>query len=191
MNQNDGATVLEDTSVLEMVNENDTVVYLDIPEADMSEVKENLDVKLEGDGFKGEINAKIKSLKFEAEEKEIDNTRKNVVEAELEVKDKGVLRPGYTIDGKIICNVKSDAVAIPIMAYLTDENGKDFIYVVNNENRLEKKYITLGSYEDMYIEAVGLKEGERVVDTPDENVLEDGMLVEERAETTTKGVVEQ
>lgn len=190
VNQNDGATVLEDTSVLEMVNENDTVIYLDIPESEMPGIKEGLDVKLTGDGFEGEISAKIKSLKFEAEKKEIDNTQKNVVEAELEVADRTMLRPGYTLKGKVIKSVNSNAVAIPVMAYLTDGDGKDFVYVVNGESKLEKKEITIGEYEDMYIEAKGLKQGEQIVDTPDENILREGLLVEDSQETTTEGAVD-
>ncbi len=169
VNQNDGATVLEDTAVIEMVNENDTRVYIDIPEWDMPEIKEGLTVILTGDGFSGEAKAKIKTIKFEAEEKMIDNANKNVVEAEVEVEDKALLRPGYTINASIIKAVDEEAVVIPVMSYLTDDNGKDFVYIINQENILEKREITLKDYDDMLVSVEGVKAGERLVDTPDPN----------------------
>lgn len=185
VNQNDGATVLEDTSVLEMVNENDTRVYIDIPESDMRGIKEGLDVILTGDGFEGEIKAKIKNVKFEAEQKQIDNTNKNVVEAELELaSDSGsVLRPGYTLDAEVIKAVDKSATVIPVMAYLTDEDGKDYVYIINSENKLEKRYITLKDYADMYISAEGVKVGEKIVDTPDDALLSEGIEVCDIAQT--------
>lgn len=187
VNQNDGATVLEDTSVLEMVNENDTSVYIDIPESDMPGIKEGLDVILTGDGFEGEIRAKIKSVKFEAEEKQIDNANKNVVEAELEVENKSVLRPGYTLKADVIKAVDKNAVIIPVMDYLTDEDGKDYVYIVNAEGKLEKRFVTLKDYSDMYISVEGLKQGEKIVSTPDGNLLSEGMAVTEAQEDTTLG----
>ncbi len=177
VNQNDGATVLEDTSVLEMVDENDTTVYVDIPESDMPGITEGLDVILTGDGFEGEINATIENIKFEAEEKQIDNTNKNVVEAELSVADKSLLRPGYTLDARIIKSVDENAATIPVMSYLTDDEGNDYVYIVNDDNRLEKRIVTLKTYSDMYISAEGIEVGERVVDSPDDMLLSEGMLV--------------
>ncbi len=172
VNQNDGATVLEDTSVLEMVNENDTRVYIDIPESDMPGIKEGLKVVLTGDGFEGEVNAEIESIKFEAEQKQIDNTNKNVVEAELKVQDKSLLRPGYTLKARVIKEVDKEAVVIPVMSYLTDEKGKDYVYIINEENKLEKRFVTLKAYSDMYISVDGVKKGEKLVDAPDgENIL--------------------
>ncbi len=196
VNQNDGATVLEDTSVLEMVDENDTTVYVDIPESDMPGITEGLDVILTGDGFDGEINATIESIKFEAEEKQIDNTNKNVVEAELSVDDKSLLRPGYTLDARIIKSVDENAATIPVMSYLTDDEGNDYVYIVNDDNRLEKRIVTLKTYSDMYISAEGVEVGERVVDSPDDTLLSEGMLVSDAnaveqttaAQTTEKAV---
>ncbi len=186
VNQNDGATVLEDTSVLEMVNENDTRVYIDIPEPDMPGISEGLDVILTGDGFKGEIKAKIKTVKFEAEEKQIDGTTRNVVEAELDVSDKAMLRPGYTLDAKVIKAVDKNAVVIPVMSYLTDESGKDYVFVINSENKLEKRPVTLKEYSDMYISADGVKAGERVVDSPDDVILKEGMQVKDIEEAAAE-----
>ena len=194
VNQNDGATVLEDTSVLEMVDENDTTVYVDIPESDMPGITEGLEVILTGDGFEGEINASIESIKFEAEEKQIDNTNKNVVEAELAVADKSMLRPGYTLDAKIIKSVDENAATIPVMSYLTDDEGRDYVYVVNSDNRLEKRIVTLKTYSDMYISADGVQVGERVVDAPDDTILSEGILVSDinsSGETTVSQTTER
>lgn len=143
----------------------------------MPGITEGLDVILTGDGFEGEINATIENIKFEAEEKQIDNTNKNVVEAELSVADKSLLRPGYTLDARIIKSVDENAATIPVMSYLTDDEGNDYVYIVNDDNRLEKRIVTLKTYSDMYISAEGIEVGERVVDSPDDMLLSEGMLV--------------
>ena len=82
------------------------------------------------------------------------------------------------------------------MSYLTDDEGNDYVYIVNDDNRLEKRIVTLKTYSDMYISAEGVEVGERVVDSPDDMLLSEGMLVSDAnaieqttaAQTTEKAV---
>ena len=68
-------------------------------------------------------------------------------------------------------------MVVPVSAYLTDETGKDYVYAVDENNTLVKKYITIKNYDNMYIEIEGLNIGEKVVTSPDENTMTEGMLV--------------
>ena len=52
---------------------------------------------------------------------------------------------------------------IPYEALNTDIDG-DFVYVVNKENLIERKNVTVGIYSDEYYEVLdGVKEGDKVI----------------------------
>lgn len=52
---------------------------------------------------------------------------------------------------------------IPYEALNTDIDG-DFVYVVNKENLIERKDVTIGIYSDEYYEVIdGIDEGDKVI----------------------------
>ncbi len=70
----------------------------------------------------------------------------------------GVSAKAYIFVGK-----SEQALVIPYEALSTDIDG-DFVYVVNKENLIERKDITIGIYSDEYYEVIdGIDEGDRVI----------------------------
>lgn len=70
----------------------------------------------------------------------------------------GVAAKAYIFVGK-----SEQALVIPYEALSTDIDG-DFVYVVNKENLIERKDITIGIYSDEYYEIIdGIEEGDRVI----------------------------
>ncbi len=70
----------------------------------------------------------------------------------------GVAAKAYIFVGK-----SEQALVIPYEALSTDIDG-DFVYVVNKENLIERKDITIGIYSDEYYEVIdGIDEGDRVI----------------------------
>lgn len=70
----------------------------------------------------------------------------------------GVSAKVYIFVGK-----SEQTLVIPYEALNTDIDG-DFVYIVNKENLIERKDVTLGIYSDEYYEVLeGLEEGDRVI----------------------------
>lgn len=70
----------------------------------------------------------------------------------------GVSAKVYIFVGK-----SEKALVIPYEALNTDIDG-DFVYIVNKENLIERKNVTIGIYSDEYYEILeGLQEGDKVI----------------------------
>lgn len=70
----------------------------------------------------------------------------------------GVAAKVYIFVGK-----SEQALVIPYEALNTDIDG-DYVYIVNGNNLIERRDVTLGIYSDEYYEVIdGLKEGDRVI----------------------------
>lgn len=171
-----GAAVSEGTYLFEISDEN-TVINLDVPEYDMQTVALNQPVTITCDGFDNEFTGKVTKIYPTAEKKTIKNSEKNVVTVQVTLNEHTDLSLGYSVDGKIITSTNENAVVVPVSAYLTDENGSDYVYTVSENNTLVKKIITIKNYDNMYIEIEGLNIGEKVVTSPDENTMAEGMSV--------------
>lgn len=171
-----GSAVSEGTYLFEIADEN-TIVNLDVPEYDMQNIALNQPVTITYDGFESELKGTVTKIYPTAEKKIINNSEKNVVTVQVTVTNKANLNLGFNVEGKIVTNTNENAVVIPVSSYLTDNTGKDYVYIVNNSNVLEKKYITIKTFDNMYIEIEGLNIGENVVNTPDETLISEGMTV--------------
>lgn len=171
-----GAAIGEGTYLFEIANEN-TVVNLDVPEYDMPNVALNQPVTITYDGFDGELKGKVTKIYPTAQKKTINNSEKNVVTVQITISDKTNLKLGFNVNGKITTNVNENAIVIPVSSYLTDNTGKDYVYIVNNKNIVEKKFITIKNFDNMNIEVGGLNLGENVISSPDESAISEGMTV--------------
>ena len=120
--------------------------------------------------------------------------------------DTADLRQGFHVSLEI--NVsdleQSEQIAIPHMALDMDEDGNEFVWVINNDNILEKRTIVLGEMSDEFAGvAEGLEPGELLVTNPyilPDKGLEEGSKVPDYvnesegmqdAETTEEGTVEE
>ena len=171
-----GSAVNEGTYLFEIADEN-TVINLDVPEYDMQSVALNQPVTVTCDGFDEEFTGTVTKIYPTAEKKTIKNSEKNVVTVQVTLNKHTDLSLGFSVDGKIITNTNENAIVIPVNAYLTDNTGNDYVYTVDSNNSLVKKIITIKNYDNMYIEIEGLEIGEKVVTSPDENILKEGLTV--------------
>ncbi len=94
--------------------------------------------------------------------------------------DKGdsYLIAGVTAKATILIDKRKGVLAVPIDAVLEDAgSGESYVFVINDESKLEKKLVEVGLESERYVEIVsGLAEGQRVVLAPD-TTYTDGMLV--------------
>ncbi|MDO5388224.1 MAG: efflux RND transporter periplasmic adaptor subunit [Clostridia bacterium] len=171
-----GAAISEGTYLFGISDEK-TVVNLDVPEYDMQSVALKQPVTLTCDGYDEEFKGIVTKIYPTAEKKTIKNSEKNVVTVQVTLDKHTDLSLGYSVDGRIITSTNENALVIPVNSYLTDETGKDYVYVINSDNTISKKYISIKTYDNMYIEVEGLNLSENVVTAPDENILTEGMEV--------------
>ena len=77
----------------------------------------------------------------------------------------GLLMPGLFVKGHVITS-KESGLLVPQRATMRQSDGSLTVYVVNNENQVEARQLTVGTtYQDQYVVISGVQEGERVIVT--------------------------
>ena len=168
-----------DSSLLEIIDADDLRIIVEIPEYNSQTVKLGQNVKVRQDisdddkVYDGEIT-KISRLSTTS-----SMTGENVLEAEVKTNETiPNLVPGFKI--KAVLQLKSDVknIIIPKIA-LQNEEGKYFVYTLDEKNTIRKKIITIKNIVgDNIIVLSGLNPGEEIVLTPD-NRLRDGLVLAE------------
>ena len=168
-----------DSSLLEIIDADDLRIIVEIPEYNTQTVKLGQSIKVRQDisdddkVYDGEIT-KISRLSTTS-----SMTGENVLEAEVKTNETiPNLVPGFKI--KAVLQLKSDVknIIIPKIA-LQNEEGKYFVYTLDEKNTIKKKIITIKNIVgDNIIVLSGLNPGEEIVLTPD-NRLRDGLVLAE------------
>lgn len=166
-----------DSSLLEIIDADDLRIIVEIPEYNTQTVKLGQSIKVRQDisdddkVYDGEIT-KISRLSTTS-----SMTGENVLEAEVKTNETiPNLVPGFKI--KAVLQLKSDVknIIIPKIA-LQNEEGKYFVYTLDEKNTIRKKIITIKNIVgDNIIVLSGLNQGEEIVLTPD-NRLRDGLVL--------------
>ena len=166
-----------DSSLLEIIDADDLRIIVEIPEYNTQTVKLGQSIKVRQDisdddkVYDGEIT-KISRLSTTS-----SMTGENVLEAEVKTNETiPNLVPGFKI--KAVLQLKSDVknIIIPKLA-LQNEEGKYFVYTLDEKNTIRKKIITIKNIVgDNIIVLSGLNPGEEIVLTPD-NRLRDGLVL--------------
>ena len=168
-----------DSSLLEIIDADDLRIIVEIPEYNSQTVKLGQSIRVRQDisdddkVYDGEIT-KISRLSTTS-----SMTGENVLEAEVKTNETiPNLVPGFKI--KAVLQLKSDVknIIIPKIA-LQNEEGKYFVYTLDEKNTIRKKIITIKNIVgDNIIVLSGLNPGEEIVLTPD-NRLRDGLVLAE------------
>ena len=166
-----------DSSLLEIIDADDLRIIVEIPEYNTQTVKLGQSIKVRQDisdddkVYDGEIT-KISRLSTTS-----SMTGENVLEADVKTNETiPNLVPGFKI--KAVLQLKSDVknIIIPKIA-LQNEEGKYFVYTLDEKNTIRKKIITIKNIVgDNIIVLSGLNPGEEIVLTPD-NRLRDGLVL--------------
>lgn len=176
INVKEGEPVTEGKIVAEMGDLNDMIIEAFIPEFDMYDVREGQSVKIKSDNLLEEIEGTISKIFPVAEKKSSGTSEKTVVRVHISVKDTSVLKAGYSVKLVIITNVDENALVIPTTSYMTESNQDPYVFVIKDDNTLEKRRIKIKGFDESVISVIGLEEGEFIVASPDEK-LSEGMQV--------------
>jgi len=91
----------------------------------------------------------------------------------IKFNDAKSLRPGATINAVIFYKESKNVIKVPYSAVM-NENGKYYVFTVDNSSKVTKKEVKIGTNDDSYYEiSSGLSEGDRIISVIDE-ALKDG-----------------
>lgn len=145
---------------------------------DIHKVKIGNEVEVSGKAM-GDSTLKGKVIKIAPEAKNITSSlgiNQKRVPVTIEITDDvGLLKPGYDLDIKIITEIKSSTLVIPDTAVF-DYKGSSCVFVVDSGKAVIRQ-VKKGIESEKTIEVIdGLKEGERILLKPDNNIKE-GMKI--------------
>jgi len=175
-----GETVMADRPIVEISDVDNFVVRLDVNERNAARLAHGQEVEITGSVLeRNSVYGTITRIGTIAEQRQTANGLERVLPIEVTVipcQHSDVLRPGFSLDGRITLETRENIVVVPILATLRDRDGDTFVFVVRDDNTLERRVIELGLYADMLVEAFGISEGEMIVRQPSLSMY-DGMVV--------------
>ncbi|MCH5139094.1 efflux RND transporter periplasmic adaptor subunit, partial [Clostridiaceae bacterium UIB06] len=97
----------------------------------------------------------------------------------LDNPDEGI-KAGFEVDAEIVLDEKKSVLAIGFDT-IKDEKaaGKKYVYLVNKDNKVSKRYIKTGLDAEYDVEVIdGLKEGDKCIINPPQNLKEGDIVTE-------------
>lgn len=198
LNISEGALTPTDKALMEISDVENFVVKMDVNERHAAKIALGQEAVITGSVLgKETVKGKISKISSIAEKKQTNNGTERVITVEITVdnsQESKLLKPGFSLEAVITTEVKENVVVASILSTLKDSDGSNYVFVVKEDNTLEKRTVVLGSYSDMTVEILeGLSEGETVVSQPSFNFAE-GMTImpmpNEAAETEAETVGE-
>lgn len=112
-------------------------------------------------------DAKVTAVGAQAVKTRQGNSEVQTVKAEITILDDAKeLKPGYSVNCDIILDKKEDIIVVPIQSTLKDKEDNYYVYVVNDENKVEKKIIEIGLFSELIIEADGIEKDTQIIMSP-------------------------
>lgn len=149
--------------VAEVADISQQKVKVELPTYELKGVSVGQKVRVNSDLLDKPLNATVTKIIALAKEVQKNGVTDNVVEVEMILDEiNSTLRPGYEVKVEIIKANKKNAFVIPTVAVLREDN-KNYVFVINKENKLEKKEIKIGMENIVDVEVTGLKVGDKIV----------------------------
>lgn len=174
-----GATVGVGTPLITILDLSTLKVKSDISTFNGPQVKIGQEVIIRQDSLEAkEYTGVITEIAPAAIKKQSGTSTSNVLPIIIQIKDTQTdLKPGYNVDVRIKTVEKDEAITLPILSIMEDEDADyKYIFIIKEDNTLEKRRVQELTLDNISIEVSGVEVGERVVADPTE-ALEEGMLV--------------
>ncbi len=175
-----GSLVPMSTLIYQISDLDDMVVKAFVKEGDISSVKLGNEVLISGEGIKkeAEVKGEVTFISPVATKQLSKNGERSVVEIQIKITE-GVkdVMSGFEVECEVLSQKMENT---PLLSFemIVKEDDKDYVYVVNENNIVEKREVTLGETSDF--DAVllsGVEVGEKVILSPDLTV-KDGVSVD-------------
>ncbi len=123
-----------------------------------------------------EVKGEVTKVSAIAEVEKTANGETTSIPVEVQINDPGnVIRPGFSVNVKLITDSREDVCLVPILAIEEDDDAS-YVYIVKEDGSLEKREIEQGLSNGLYVEASNVEAGEMIVSSV-EDFIQDGMKV--------------
>lgn len=123
-----------------------------------------------------EVKGEVTKVSAIAEVEKTANGETTSIPVEVQINDPGaVIRPGFSVNVKLITDSREDVSLVPILAIEEDDDAS-YVYIVKEDGTLEKREIEQGLSNGLYVEASNVEAGEMIVSSI-EDFIQDGMKV--------------
>ena len=152
-----------------------------IDEVDAPQIRAGMSARISLDAFAGTLfDGRVRRVAAYVQERE---KQARTVEVEVDFRnpaDTANMLPGYSADVEVILDRRENVLRIPTEALLEDQ----YVYLVDADNRLQKRHIETGMRNWRYTEVRGgLEAGQRIVLSVEREGLAEGVEVTESAAT--------
>ncbi len=166
INMNKGEVLSPGIPAMVIADADNVLIEGYVYEKDLAKLEEGMDVKITTEA--GTFAGKVKSIGSIAADLSEEANYGTLTKVQITPEEGFVKIPGAEVDLEIVLSEKKDVLALPLDCIVGDE----FVYVVGENDVLEKRSVETGFKDTFYVEITsGLYEGEKVVLTP-ENVTE-------------------
>ncbi len=167
-----GNTVSQGTALLTIVDYSKLKLKTGVNESELFLIKKGQKVTIKSELNSLELVGKIAGIGM----KPINASSTYPIEI-IADNSKGKLAPGMVVTGKILAHTFKNVVYASLN-HVLDDYGQKYVYVIDSENKAEKRVVELGTIVDeQVIIKSGLKEGDRLV-TEGMEMLNEGSIVE-------------
>ncbi len=178
--EDEGAPIAAGTAIVTIVDPSKLIINCPISPYYAPDLKVGLEATVKYTGSKTiEVEGKVSKVSpIALTETAVDKSTTTSIPVEVQVLNPGeVIKPGFTVDVKIITETRENVCLVPLLATIEDDEAeKTYIYVVAEDGTLEKREVEQGLSNGLYIEVSNVKEGEMIVASPSD-FLKEGMQV--------------
>jgi HlyD family secretion protein len=170
LNAEEGAYTSNLQAVYKVINPDKLQIKTSVKEYDVKSVVVGQSVKITGDAVDKDkvIDGKVTNISPVATANQTTSGVETVVEVTVSVGGTvGVLRPGLNVTCDIYTVDKKGVLTVPMEALMPDKDDNTLAFVVDKNNTMVQKKVTLGINSEMDAEVLdGLKEGDKVILDP-------------------------
>ena len=169
--------------LLDIIDLESLKVTLEIPEYNVTMIKVGQKAVIKPEIFEGKKEFEGTITKISNLSSVSDRNGARVLKADVTLNKKvPELVPGFVVDANILLTSESPELLIPKEAIREESGEKYFVYAIDGENKVIKKYIeVISSSPDNATILNGISEGETIILNPD-NKITDGLILSDKGE---------
>ncbi|HJO95090.1 MAG TPA: efflux RND transporter periplasmic adaptor subunit [Victivallales bacterium] len=158
------------TPVFKITDISKVLIVSQIPESKISKIKIGEKVNITSDFFKRALYGKVNWISSVA--KTLTKSRSGMPYIKINImvnNNKLVLKPGYSVNLKIVTASAKNALTLPITTVL-DMNTKPYVYNIDANNVVHKKYVKVGIIGAYNVQVKDIAKLMKVITDPPQNM---------------------
>lgn len=179
--EEEGMSITQGMELMTIIDPSKLMINCNISPYYAADLKAGLEVNIRYTGSKtvetvGKVT-RVSPVAISSQNSTNNSSNNASIPIEIEIAEPGdVLRPGFTVDVKVITETRQNVSIIPLLATMEDDDSNAYVYVIGEDGTLEKRVVVEGLNNGLYIEVDNLEAGEIIVSNPAE-FLKEGMKV--------------